>query len=118
MSSMTARLAHAAAPDSDMSANQRRAPRVLVDLASRVQARGCIHDIRVINISSLGLMCRTDAELLIGERLSVWLPVIKNVSAEVRWAEDGRIGMEFRAPIQPHIYEAMLALIPPRQTAW
>jgi hypothetical protein len=56
--------------------------------------------------------------VVIGERVSVWLPVIKDVEAEVRWAEDGRVGMEFREPIKPRIYEAMLSLIPPRQTAW
>ena len=38
--------------------------------------------------------------------------------AEVRWAEEGRVGMEFRDPIEPRAYEAMLNIIPPRQTAW
>lgn len=117
MSSVLASLAHVA-QSRDPSLNQRRAPRILVDMVSHVLARGRTHGIRVINISPLGLMCRTDAELLIGERVSVWLPVIKNVEAEVRWAEGSRVGVEFRKAVEPRVYDAMLALIPPRQTAW
>lgn len=122
MSSVLARLAHVAKSGDPKSGvpgvNQRRAPRVLVDLASHVMARGSTHGIRVINISSLGLMCRTDAQLLIGERVSVWLPIVKDLQAEVRWAEDGRVGVEFRQAIEPRIYDTMLTLIPRRQTAW
>lgn len=117
MSSVLANLAHAA-KSRDPSVNQRREPRVLVDMVSHVLARGRTHGIRVINISPLGMMCRSEAELLIGERVCVWLPVIKNVEAEVRWAEGGRFGVEFRKAIQPHVYDSMLSLIPPRQTAW
>lgn len=114
---MLASLAHVTR-SRDPGVNQRRAPRVLVDMVSHAVSRGRTHGVRIINISALGLMCRTDADLLIGERVSVWLPVIKDVQAEVRWAEDGRIGMEFREAIEPRLYDAMLALIPPRQTAW
>lgn len=117
MSSVLASLAQVAR-SRDPSVNQRRAPRVLVDMVSHISARGRTHGIRVINISELGLMCRTDAEISIGERVSVWLPVITDVQAEVRWAEDGRVGMEFCHSIDPGLYEAMLSLIPPRQTAW
>lgn len=87
-------------------------------MVSHVTWRGQTQGVRIINISALGLMCRTDAELLIGERVSVWLPVVKNIAAEVRWAQDGRVGVEFLQAIEPRIYEATLALIPPRQTAW
>ncbi|HEX7852141.1 MAG TPA: PilZ domain-containing protein [Sphingobium sp.] len=117
MSSVLANLAPLA-PSRDPSVNQRRAPRILVDMVSHVLARGRTHGIRVINISPLGLMCRTDAELLIGEQVSVWLPVVKNIEAEVRWAEGSRVGVEFRKTVDPRVYDAMLALIPPRQTAW
>jgi PilZ domain len=117
MSSVLASLAHVA-KSRDPGVNQRRAPRVLVDMVSHVTARGRTHGIRIINISPLGLMCRTDAELLLGKRVSVWLPVVKDVQAEVRWTEDGRVGVEFREAIEPRAYDAMLALIPPRQTAW
>jgi len=117
MSSVLASLAQVAR-SRDPSVNQRRAPRVLVDMVSHITARGRTHGARIINISELGLMCRTDADLLIGDRAFVWLPVVKDVQAEVRWAEEGRIGMEFVQAIDPHVYEAMLSLIPPRQTVW
>lgn len=114
---MSASLA-SAAKSRDPSFSQRRSPRVLVDIVSHLRARGQTHDIRVINISPLGLMCRTEADVRVGERILIWLPVIRNVRAEVRWAEDGRVGVEFQEPVQLHTYEAMLSLIPPRQTAW
>ena len=87
-------------------------------MVSHISARGRTHGVRVINISELGLMCRTDAEITIGERVAIWLPVVKDVQADVRWSEDGRVGVEFYQPIDPQVYEAMLSIIPPRQTAW
>jgi hypothetical protein len=102
----------------DASTNQRRAPRVLVDLVSHISVRGRTHGARVINISPLGLMCRTDAQVAIGERIALWLPLAKEVVAEVRWAEDGRVGVEFRQPIEDSAFEDMMLLIPPRRTAW
>lgn len=99
-------------------ADQRRARRDLVDLESHATARGQTHAVRVINISPLGLMCRSEGVFLNGERLTIWLPLVRDQAAEVRWVEDGRIGVEFLNPIGPRIYDALLALIPPRQTAW
>ena len=101
----------------DPAANQRRAQRDLVDMVSHITAKGRTHGARIINISALGLMCRTEAPLAIGERLTIWLPVVKNHAGEVRWSEDGRIGVEFLQRIEPQLYDAMLSLIPPRQ-AW
>lgn len=117
MPSVLASLAHVA-KSREPAVNQRRAPRILVDMVSHIILHGRTHGVRIINISAMGLMCRTDTPLMIGERISVWLPVLKNVQAEVRWAEDGRIGVEFRKPIDPSVYEEMLLLVPPRQTAW
>ena len=117
MSSVLTSLAQVAR-SRDPSINQRRTPRVLVDLVSHIAAQGRTYGARVINISELGLMCRTDAGVAIGERISIWLPVLKDIQADVRWAEDGRVGVEFCERIDPPLYEAMLSLIPPRRTAW
>ncbi|HJT40468.1 MAG TPA: PilZ domain-containing protein [Sphingobium sp.] len=117
MPSTLASLAHVA-QSRDPAGNQRRAPRILVDMVSHIVSHGRTYGVRIINISALGLMCRTDAQVMIGERIFIWLPVIKDVQAEVRWAEDSRIGVEFRAPIEPGVYDEMLRLIPRRQTAW
>jgi hypothetical protein len=102
----------------DPAVEQRRANRDLVDMVSHVTARGRTHGVRIINISPLGLMCRCDDPLLAGERVSIWLPMLKDYPAEVRWAEDHRAGMGFVEPIAPRVYDAMLSLIPPRRTAW
>lgn len=106
------------APATEPGAEQRRARRDLVDLESHATARGQTHVVKVINISTLGLMCRTEGTFLIGERLTIWLPLLKDHASEVRWVENGRIGVEFLEPIAPRIYDALLALIPPRQTVW
>ncbi len=102
----------------DPSVDQRRVARDLVDMVSHVTLFGRTHGIRIINISALGLMCRSDMDLPVGERLTVWLPLVKDFGAEIRWMSDKRVGMEFLEPIEPRIYDAMRALIPPRRTAW
>jgi hypothetical protein len=102
----------------DPAVEERRARRDLVDLVSHATARGRTHSIRVINVSPLGLMCRTDAELLLGEKLTVWLPLLKDIPAKVRWAEEGRVGLEFLTQVPSRNYDAMLALMPPRRTEW
>ncbi|MEJ7927223.1 PilZ domain-containing protein [Sphingobium sp. AN641] len=102
----------------DPAVEARRAKRDLVDLVSHATARGCTHGIRVINLSPLGLMCRTGADLRLGERLTVWLPLAHDVAADIRWIEHGRIGMEFVTPISLATYDRMLTLMPARRVAW
>jgi hypothetical protein len=102
----------------DPSVEQRRARRDLVDMVSHITVRGRTHGVRIINISPFGLMCRSEDDLLQGERITIWLPMLKDYPAEIRWSEDNRAGMEFVEAIEPRIYDALLSLIPPRQTAW
>ncbi len=87
-------------------------------MLSHVTGEGRPHGVRIIDISPLGLMCRSDNALPIGDRISIWLPLVKDHDAHIRWVEDGRIGLEFVEPIAPLIYQQMLALIPPRRSAW
>lgn len=102
----------------DPSVDQRRVGRDLVDMVSHITADGRTHGVRIINISGLGLMCRSDEPLALSGRVLIWLPVLKDRRAEIRWIEDGRIGLEFAEPIPAASYDAMMALIPPRRTAW
>lgn len=102
----------------DPSVDRRRSKRDLVDMVSHVTIDGRTHGVRIINISAHGLMCRSDASMIVGQRVSIWLPLLKDQAADIRWMQEGRTGMEFPEPIKPHIYDAMLTLIPPRQTAW
>jgi hypothetical protein len=96
----------------------RRAPRVLVDFETRATGRAGIREVRVVNISPLGLMARTDENILMGERVIFELPHIRTIEAVVRWVEDGRIGTEFVTPVNARDYETMMQFIPLRQTAW
>ena len=117
MSSLLAHLDHVLR-SRDPAVDQRRARRDLVDLVSHVTAGSHAHSVRIINLSPLGLMCRSDDRVPVSERVTVWLPLVQDVPADIRWVEDGRIGMEFIEPIKPRIYDALMALIPPRRTAW
>ncbi|HEX7782124.1 MAG TPA: PilZ domain-containing protein [Sphingobium sp.] len=96
----------------------RRAVRELVDFGTSAAVRGIMHDLRVINISPLGLMGRIDADVRKGDRIIVELPHVRTVEAIVRWIEDGRIGTEFTSPVATDDFAHMLIFMPRRQTAW
>lgn len=102
----------------DPAVDKRRVARDLVDMASHATAHRRSLDVRIINISALGLMCRCGDRLVAGEQVHIWLPVVKDYPASIRWVEDDRAGMEFLQPITPTVYQAMLAVMPPRQTDW
>ncbi|MDI1295550.1 MAG: PilZ domain-containing protein [bacterium] len=116
MTSILAHLDHVR-QSRDPSVDQRRVPRERVDMVSHIAALGETVRVQIIDISPLGLMCRTDGDIKPGDRVTVWLPLLKDCPAEIRWVEDGRAGMAFLDPIRPRIYDALLALIPPRPTA-
>ncbi|MDB5698054.1 MAG: hypothetical protein JWN69_858 [Alphaproteobacteria bacterium] len=58
-------------------------------------------DAQLINISSLGFMAKTDAEIAPGSRVWLTLPGISRANALVVWAKAGKLGGEFAAPIDP-----------------
>lgn len=99
-------------------AELRRAPRELVDFETLFRARGNSHELRIINISPLGLMGRTTCALLPGEQIWLTLPHALPIEGIVRWAEDGRVGVEFATSVQAGPYAMMLSVMPRRQTAW
>jgi hypothetical protein len=96
----------------------RRAVRELVDFGTQFSLRGKMQDLRVINISSLGLMGRVSADIRQGDRVIIQLPQVRTVEAIVRWVEDGRVGTEFAASISAADYALMLVFMPKRQTVW
>ncbi len=63
----------------------------------------------IVNLSPHGLMARSDEALGAGERLTVSLPVVGVVRAEVRWALGGRIGCQLETAIPNHRYYELLA---------
>ncbi len=117
MSSRFASLQHVIR-SSDPLEDRRRSARDLVDMISHMRAQGRIQSVRIINISMHGLMCRTDAQIAAGEHVDLWLPLLNDYPAEVRWSQEGRVGVEFKTPVAPDLYARMLPLIPPRRTVW
>ena len=65
--------------------------------------------LQIVNVSACGFMARCEAELTAGESISVRLPVIGDVSAEVRWSLGGRIGCQFDRMIDLAPYLEILA---------
>ena len=60
-----------------------------------LEFRGRKHVIRLINISPSGAMVIFPYTPNIGERLTIQLLDRGQVSAQVRWVKDGRIGLSF-----------------------
>lgn len=63
----------------------------------------------VVNVSPSGLMLRSDASVVVGECVRVWLPGLGETVATVRWALGGRIGCQFEQPISAPRFRALLA---------
>lgn len=63
----------------------------------------------IVNISAMGLMARCDDGPSEGERITIALPVVGMIDADVRWALGGRIGCELAAPIGLADYYQLLA---------
>ena len=67
--------------------------------------------VQVVNISAQGLMARSEAELPVGQQLTVRLPVVGEVRAEVRWSLGGRIGCQFARMIDLVPYLELLGVL-------
>ncbi|WP_375397350.1 PilZ domain-containing protein [uncultured Sphingomonas sp.] len=74
-------------------------------------AGGRIVDLLIVNLSAQGLMARSEAQLAVGERLIITLPVIGMVTAELRWSLGGRIGCELDRPIELASYYDLLSVL-------
>jgi hypothetical protein len=57
--------------------------------------RGAAHAVPVLNISSRGTMVESDIAPRLGETVLVEFPECSRIHAFVRWARDGRIGLNF-----------------------
>jgi len=98
--------------------DHRRVERALVDHQAQLSTRTGAHMVRIVNISPLGLMARCPAELTVGQRVHFILPHVPPVAADVRWCEDGRIGVEFLMAIELPPYDRMLSAMTRRQNSW
>jgi hypothetical protein len=90
--------------------DRRELPRDEVDYRARATGPdGKPVNLQVVNLSAQGMMARTARDHAIGERLTVALPVIGTVTAEVRWSLGGRIGCELSRAINLADYYELLA---------
>ena len=53
------------------------------------------HQVRVINVSSRGVMIEADFEARIGEKLDILFTPQNKTKSVVRWLREGRVGLEF-----------------------
>ncbi|WEK01224.1 MAG: PilZ domain-containing protein [Candidatus Sphingomonas phytovorans] len=65
----------------------------------------------IVNISALGLMARCDVPYKVGDRLTVTLPIVGVITAEIRWLLGGRIGCELDQAIELADYYDLLAVL-------
>ena len=63
--------------------------------SARIHFRGASYVVGVINISSRGTMIESALEPRLGEPVLVEFPECSRIHAFVRWARDGRIGLNF-----------------------
>jgi len=66
---------------------------------------------QVVNISANGFMARTEQELAVGQSLTIRLPVVGEVKAEVRWSLGGRVGCQFTRMVDLASYLELLATL-------
>ncbi|OYY67471.1 PilZ domain-containing protein [Sphingomonas sp. 28-63-12] len=65
----------------------------------------------IVNMSAMGLMARCESQYQPGDRLSINLPVIGVVVAQIRWSLGGRIGCELDQAIDLADYYELLAIM-------
>ena len=90
----------APARDSDMDQRRDRRLDASADMSLRPLGSSGV-DARLVNISSLGFMAETEAEVEPGARVWLSLPGMPRVNALVVWVRNGRIGGEFAEAIDP-----------------
>lgn len=90
--------------------DRREAPRDEVSYRTRATtAAGETISIHIVNVSANGFMARTERSFEPGAKLTIRLPVLGMVAAEVRWSLGGRIGCQFGRMIDLAPYLELLA---------
>ena len=80
--------------------DQRSEPRIEPDEEHAVlDHRGARHPVKVVNISSAGAMVEYATVPYIGERVRLQLLGREPVTGFVRWVREGRVGINFDAPL-------------------
>lgn len=77
-----------------------------------VHQNGRERAVTVVNISSGGFMARGDGEWARGDRISIVLPIVGLLAAQVRWCLGGRIGCQFERAIDAGCFAGVLDAMP------
>ena len=81
----------------------RRGPRVTLTEATRLRSQGSATlDVIVCDLSTSGFMAECLRPVLIGSYVSLDLPGIGPVNAQVRWQVGGKLGAKFLDPVSLH----------------
>ena len=75
-------------------------------------ADGVERSATLVNISPAGFMARCDNAHASGDRITLTLPRLGRIAAEVRWFLGGRIGCRLERPCGLADYHALLHVLP------
>lgn len=87
--------------DADVPAWQDRADRLrTILMVGRIITPSGDHLCRIRNISSGGMLVECEARLAVHQQVMIELRNLNVVTAQVRWMREGRVGVQFKAPIE------------------
>lgn len=99
--------------------DQRRDERVEVFLrTSLATERKSGISAQLVNISSTGFMIRSTTSFAPEDRITILLPAIGAIAAQVVWAQGGRIGCAFVTPFDEAGFTALLDAIKSAKPNW
>ena len=78
----------------------RRSERLKVDEAARLRPNSwCSVEAQMLDLSESGFRASCEARLSVGSGVSIEIPGIGSVDAQVEWRRDGEFGARFHTPI-------------------
>jgi hypothetical protein len=90
---------------------RRRAPRAPVSLDARVGRGGIDRALcKVTDLSPQGARLQAYSAMRQGSMIWLTLPLAGQVAATIRWSDDFEAGCQFQHPLDPGVYEELLAL--------
>lgn len=104
-------------PSSRGNGNRRQSPRRKLWLDVDVTSASGTTNVRILDVSSTGLLFETGGELGRGETIELNLPEAGSVSGVITWVSGPLLGCEFKRPISSAAVSASLLRSPARQKA-
>lgn len=83
----------------DMPDHQARMPRITTQLKAKISLCNWSCGAKIRNVSKSGMMVETDAPLITNEQLFINLSNGKILTADVRWVEGDRVGIQLASPV-------------------